>query len=138
MDFIVGSLRPLLLTHSPFSKVEHSPTDVFLHPASADHLTPLIFSVRALDVSCYAFKKLRSTTWVIISHLAKSVHFLEVLMTQSLNRLTKLYVKYIVRLHGVPMTMMSDGDTGLYLSFEQFTRPQRNTFKVQHEMPPAT
>jgi hypothetical protein len=43
-------LLPHLLALVLPSEVEHSPTDVFLHPtALIDHLFPFIFGARALD-----------------------------------------------------------------------------------------
>lgn len=40
--------------------------------------------------------------WVAVDCLTKSSHFLHYKMTTSIKALTKLYVKEIVRLHGVP------------------------------------
>ena len=48
--------------------------------------------------------------WVIINHLTKSSHFLPVKKTFSVEKLAKLYVKDIVRLHGSPVTVVSDRD----------------------------
>ena len=39
--------------------------------------------------------------WVIIDRLTKSIHFLPINMTYSLDRLADLYVNEIVRLHGI-------------------------------------
>ena len=41
--------------------------------------------------------------WVIVDRLTKSAHFLLVKKTYSLEKLTKLYVQDIVRLHGAPV-----------------------------------
>lgn len=48
--------------------------------------------------------------WVIIDRLTKSVHFLAIRMNWSLERLAKLYVDEIVRLHGVSVSIVSDRD----------------------------
>ena len=48
--------------------------------------------------------------WVIVDRLTKSAHFLPVCTKFSLDRLAELYVNEIVRLHGVPMTIVSDRD----------------------------
>ena len=48
--------------------------------------------------------------WVIVDRLTKSAHFLPVLMTYTVDALCKLYVKEIVRLHGVPISIVSDRD----------------------------
>ena len=46
--------------------------------------------------------------WVIVDRLTKSAHFLPIRTKFSLDRLTELYVNEIVRLHGVPVTIVSD------------------------------
>jgi hypothetical protein len=48
--------------------------------------------------------------WVIVDCLTKYAHFLAIKVGLSLERLTKLYVNEIVRLHGVPVTIVSDRD----------------------------
>ena len=48
--------------------------------------------------------------WVIVDRLTKSAHFLPVRTKFSLDRLAELYVNEIVRLHGVPITIVSDRD----------------------------
>ena len=48
--------------------------------------------------------------WVIVDRLTKSVHFLPVNVEDSLENLAQLYVDEIVRLHGVPVSIVSDRD----------------------------
>ncbi|RVW59896.1 Transposon Ty3-G Gag-Pol polyprotein [Vitis vinifera] len=48
--------------------------------------------------------------WVIIDRLTKSAHFLPMKVNFSLDRLASLYVKEIVRMHGVPVSIVSDRD----------------------------
>ena len=48
--------------------------------------------------------------WVIVDRLSKSAHFLAVRMTFTLERLCWLYIREIVRLHGVPVSIVSDRD----------------------------
>ena len=48
--------------------------------------------------------------WVIVDRLTKSAHFLPVWKNYKLERLAKLYVNEIVRLHGVPESIVSDRD----------------------------
>ena len=47
---------------------------------------------------------------MIIDKLTKSAHFIPVRMDYSMDRLAELYVEEIVRLHGVPLSIMSDRD----------------------------
>ena len=48
--------------------------------------------------------------WVIVDRLTKSTHFLAVLMTFTLEEFCRLYIRERVRLHGVPVTILSDRD----------------------------
>ena len=48
--------------------------------------------------------------WLIVDRLTKSAHFLPVWKNYKLERLAKLYVNEIVRLHGVPASIVSDRD----------------------------
>lgn len=49
--------------------------------------------------------------WVIVDRLTKSVHFLPIRVTYSLENLAYLYVDEIVYLHGVPVSIVSNRDT---------------------------
>ena len=55
--------------------------------------------------------------WVIVDRLSKSAHFIPVKMTYNAENLSKLYISEIVRLHGVPLSIISDRGTNLLLSF---------------------
>ena len=46
--------------------------------------------------------------WVIVDLLTKSTHFLAVRMTFTLEAFYRLYIREIVRLHGVPVYIISD------------------------------
>ena len=48
--------------------------------------------------------------WVIVDRLTKSAHFLPVGKKYTLDKLAELYVNEIVRVHGVPESIMSDQD----------------------------
>ncbi|KAK4381677.1 Transposon Ty3-G Gag-Pol polyprotein [Sesamum angolense] len=48
--------------------------------------------------------------WVIVDRLTKSAHFLPIRLGDSLDKLVELYVSEIVRLHGVPISIVSDRD----------------------------
>ncbi|GJS63692.1 putative reverse transcriptase domain-containing protein [Tanacetum coccineum] len=49
--------------------------------------------------------------WVIVDRLTKSAHFLPVKTTDSMEKLTQLYLKEIVCRHGVPISIISDTDS---------------------------
>ena len=46
--------------------------------------------------------------WVIVVWLTKSTHFLAMRMTFTLGRFCRLYIREIIRLHGVPVSIVSD------------------------------
>ena len=48
--------------------------------------------------------------WVIVDRLTKSTHFLPIRWGFTLDQLAKRYVDEIVRLHGVPLSIVSDRD----------------------------
>ena len=50
------------------------------------------------------------TIWVIVDRLTKSAHFLPIRNSDSLDKLAQLYVKEIIRLHGTPVSIVSDRD----------------------------
>jgi hypothetical protein len=52
----------------------------------------------------------QDAAWVIVDRLTKTAHFLPIRMTYSMDRLAELYIKEIVRLHGIPVSIVSDRD----------------------------
>ena len=50
------------------------------------------------------------SVWVMVDRLTKSAHFLPVRTDYSLDKLTELYINEIVRLHGIPILIISDRD----------------------------
>ncbi|GJW99170.1 putative reverse transcriptase domain-containing protein [Tanacetum coccineum] len=57
--------------------------------------------------------------WVIVDRLTKSAHFLPVKTTDSMEKLTQLYLKEIVCRHGVPISIISDRDNKFASRFWQ-------------------
>ena len=55
--------------------------------------------------------------WVIVDWLTKSAHFLEVRMTFTLEEFCQLYIREIVRLHGVLVSIVSDRDPSFTAHF---------------------
>ena len=60
--------------------------------------------------------------WVIVDRLTKSAHFLAVRMTFTLVEFCRLYIREIVRLHGVSVSIVSDRDLILRLSSRRVSR----------------
>ena len=50
------------------------------------------------------------SVWVIVDRLTKSPHFIPVRINYSMDQLAELYVEDIIRLHGVPLSIVSDKD----------------------------
>ena len=55
--------------------------------------------------------------WVIVDRLTKSVHFIAYSITYPVKKMSRLYLQYIVRLHGVPVSIVSDKDSRFTLEF---------------------
>ncbi|KAG8501005.1 hypothetical protein CXB51_003048 [Gossypium anomalum] len=90
-------------------KAEHQVPSGLLQPVvvpewkwdrvTIDFVTGLPFTPRKKDA-----------VWVVIDKLTKSAHFIPVRMDFSLDKLAELYISEIVRLHGVPLSIISDRD----------------------------
>ena len=48
--------------------------------------------------------------WVIVDRLTKSAHFIPVKSTRTAPILARLFLKNVVRLHGIPSNIISDKD----------------------------
>ena len=48
--------------------------------------------------------------WVVVDRLTKSARFVPIKVTYSMERLAKVYIANMVRLHGVPLSIISDKD----------------------------
>ncbi|GJY41603.1 putative reverse transcriptase domain-containing protein [Tanacetum coccineum] len=59
------------------------------------------------------------TIWVIVDRLTKSAHFIPTRETDSMETLTRLYIKEIVSQHGVPISIISDRDSHFTSRFWQ-------------------
>ena len=89
------------------AKVEHQKPGGTLQPLdilvwkwdsiAMDFVTHLPRTVRGNDA-----------IWVVVDRLTKSAHFLAVNLKMSMAKLAQLYIREIVRLHGVPSSIVSD------------------------------
>jgi hypothetical protein len=62
-----------------------------------DFVTRLLKSNKGNDV-----------VWVIVDRLTKSALFLPIKMTNLVDKLIRVYMKKVVRLHGIPISIVSD------------------------------
>ncbi|GJZ74906.1 putative reverse transcriptase domain-containing protein [Tanacetum coccineum] len=72
--------------------------------------------------------------WVIVDRLTKSAHFLPAKENDSMEKLTRQYVKEVVSRHGVPVSIISDRD-GRFVS--QFWQSLQEAFGTQLDMSTA-
>ena len=62
-------------------------------------------------------KRKHDSVWVVVDRLTKSAHFLPVRTDHSLDKLAELYIKEIVQLYGIPVSIISDRDPRFTLRF---------------------
>ena len=55
--------------------------------------------------------------WVIVDRLTKSAHLIPVKVTYNAEKLAKLYISEVVRLHGVPLSIILDRGTQFTTKF---------------------
>ena len=55
--------------------------------------------------------------WVVMDRLMKPAHFLPIQMNYTMERLAQIYLRKIVRINGVPETIVSDRDPRFLLRF---------------------
>ena len=90
----VGLLQPLYIPHWKWEEI------------SMDFITGLPKTRRGFNV-----------IWVIVDRLTKAAHFIPDRATYQLDHWAQLYVKEIVRLHGVPVTIVSNRDVKFTSNF---------------------
>ncbi|GJV40260.1 putative reverse transcriptase domain-containing protein [Tanacetum coccineum] len=79
---------------------------------------PIILIWKWENITMDFVTKLPKTTsgqdriWVIVDRLGKSAHFLPMKETDSMEKLTRQYLKEVVSIHGVPVSINSDRDNG--------------------------
>ena len=67
------------------------------------------------------------TIWVVVDRFTKSAHFMAVRSTDSAEKLARLYIREIVRLHGVPKSIVSDRDPHFLSQFWQSLQRELGT-----------
>ncbi|KAH0729667.1 hypothetical protein KY289_000855 [Solanum tuberosum] len=67
--------------------------------------------------------------WVMVDRLTKSAHFIPVRIDYNAEQLAKVYVKEIVRLHGLPLSIISDSGTQFT---SKFWRKLHDELGTQH------
>ncbi|GJW28934.1 putative reverse transcriptase domain-containing protein [Tanacetum coccineum] len=67
------------------------------------------------------------TIWVIVDRLTKSAHFIPTRETDSMETITRLYIKGIVSRHGVPISIILDRDSHFTSRFWQLLQSALGT-----------
>ncbi|WMV37296.1 hypothetical protein MTR67_030681 [Solanum verrucosum] len=76
-----------------------------------------------------------ASIWVVVDKLTKSSHFIPIRIDYNAQQLTKVYVKEIVRLHGKPLSIISDhGHWDKFLPLCEFS--YNNSFHYSIDMAP--
>ncbi|XP_058762909.1 uncharacterized protein LOC131636300 [Vicia villosa] len=91
------------------SKVEHQKPSGLMQPLeipewkwdsiTIDFVTGVPHTARGFDA-----------IWVVVDRLTKSAHFIPINISFPLVKLAEIYIKIIVKLHGVPLSIVSDRD----------------------------
>ena len=104
-------------------KAEHQRPSGLLHPLSIPEWKWESISMDFIT-GLPRVQKGYNAIWVIVDRLTKSAHFLPVKESTTSDQLAQIYVKEVVRLHGVPKTIVSDRDSRFVSAF--WTSLQRN------------
>ena len=62
-------------------------------------------------------KSCKDSIWVIVDRLTKSAHFLPFQMLDGVDKCVEPYMRVIVKLHGSPISIVSDRDPQFALNF---------------------
>ena len=79
-------------------------------------------------VGCY------DSIWIVVDRLTKSAHFIPVRVKYTTEKLAELYISQIVRLHGVPVSIISDRGS-LFTSY--FWKALQHGLGIQLDMSTA-
>ncbi|GJZ61345.1 putative reverse transcriptase domain-containing protein [Tanacetum coccineum] len=125
---LFGGLRDLIMHESHKSKYSiHPGSDKMYHDLKKLYWWPNMKAIIAEyeRITMDFVTKLPKTSighdtiWVIVDRLTKSAHFIPTRATDSMETLTRLYIKEIVSRHGVPISIISDHDSHFTSRFWQ-------------------
>ncbi|GJY33324.1 putative reverse transcriptase domain-containing protein [Tanacetum coccineum] len=122
---LFGGLRDLIMQESHKSKYS-------IHPVKAECQKPSGLLVQ-LEIPMWKWERItmdfvtklpktsngHDTIWVIVDRLTKSVHFIPTRETDSMETITRLYIKEIISRHGMTISIISDRDSHFTSRFWQ-------------------
>jgi hypothetical protein len=73
--------------------------------------------------------------WVFVDRLTKSAHFIPIKVKDPMDKLARLYVQNIVRLHGVPSAIISDRDSFYFKVLVKSSEGNGDGAEVQYCFP---
>ena len=97
-------------------KAEHQRPSGLLHPLSIPEWKWEDISMDFI-IGLPRVQKGYNALWVIVDRLTKSAHFIPVKDSFASDQLAQIYIREIVRLHGVPKTIVSDRDPKFVSAF---------------------
>ncbi|GJV54649.1 putative nucleotidyltransferase, ribonuclease H [Tanacetum coccineum] len=114
---LFGNLRDLIMHESYKSKY-------YIHPVKAECQKPSGLLIQP-EIPIWKWERItmdfviklpktlngHDTILVIVDRLTKSAHFIPIKETDSMETLTRLYIKEIISRHGVPISIISDRDS---------------------------
>nr|GEX70470.1 reverse transcriptase domain-containing protein [Tanacetum cinerariifolium] len=115
-----GDLRALIMHESHKSKYSiHPGSDKMYQDLKKLYWWPNMKENITMDLVTKLPKMTvgQHTIWVIIDRLTKSAHFLPMREDDTLEKLTRQYLKEVVSKHGVPVSIISDRDGKFTLQF---------------------
>ncbi|GJZ34852.1 putative reverse transcriptase domain-containing protein [Tanacetum coccineum] len=122
---LFGNLRDLIMHESHKLKYSIHPVKAECQKPSGLLIQPEIPTWKWERITMDFVIKLPKTSsehdiiWVIVDRLTKSAHFIPTKATDSMETLTRLYIKEIISRHGVPISIISDRDSHFTSRFWQ-------------------
>ncbi|GJW19509.1 putative reverse transcriptase domain-containing protein [Tanacetum coccineum] len=78
------------------------------------------------------------TIWVIVDRLTKSAHFLLMRENDPMDKLARLYIKEVVTIHGIPVSIICDRDVGFTSLRNQEEIMDREVKKLKQSRIPSS
>ena len=81
-------------------------------------------------------RRKHDSVWVVVDRFTKSAHFLPVRTDYSFDELVEMYIKEIVRLHEIPISIILDRSKVCLEILGKIARGFRHSTEFQHNVPP--